>query len=61
MNGAVPTSVNIRSGSYPIVTAMYAVTCDENTNENIDLLLRWILPEEGRYIIEETGYAGISD
>ena len=34
---------------------------EENTNENVDLLLQWILSEEGQYIIEETGYVGVSD
>ena len=33
----------------------------KNTNENVDLLLQWILSEEGQYIIEETGYVGVSD
>ena len=61
VDGVTPTAENIRNGSYPIVTPMYAVTYEENTNENVDLLLQWILSEEGQYIIEETGYVGISD
>ena len=27
----------------------------------LDLLLEWILSEEGQYIIEETGYVGIAN
>lgn len=61
VNGIAPTAENIRNGSYPIVTPMYAVTYEENTNENVDLLLQWILSEEGQYIIEETGYVGVSE
>ena len=61
VDGVAPTAENIRNGSYPIVTPMYAVTYEENTNENVDLLLQWILSEEGQYIIEETGYVGIAD
>lgn len=61
VDGVAPTAENIRNGSYPIVTPMYAVTYAENTNENVDRLLEWILSEEGQYIIEETGYVGISD
>ena len=61
VDGIAPTAENIRNGSYPIVTPMYAVTYEENTNENVDLLLQWILSEEGQYIIEETGYVGVSD
>ena len=61
VDGVAPTAENIRNGSYPIVTPMYAVTYEENTNENVDLLLQWILSEEGQYIIEETGYVGITE
>lgn len=61
VDGVAPTAENIRNGSYPIVTPMYAVTYEENTNENVDKLLQWILSEEGQYIIEKTGYVGISD
>ena len=60
VDGVAPTAENIRNGSYPIVTPMYAVTYEENTNENVDLLLQWILSEEGQYIIEETGYVSIN-
>ncbi len=63
VDGAEPTAENIRNGSYPIVTPIYAVTyaenTNENTNENTDRLLEWILSEEGQYIIEKTGYVGI--
>ena len=61
IDGVAPTAENIRNGSYPIVTPMYAVTFEENTNENVDLLIQWILSEEGQYIIEETGYVGVTD
>ena len=60
VDGVAPTAENIKNGSYPIVTPIYAVTYEENTNENVDKLLDWILSEEGQYIIEETGYVGIS-
>ena len=61
VDGVAPTAENIKNGSYPIVTPMYAVTYEENTNENVDLLLQWILSEEGQYIIEETGYVGVTN
>ena len=60
VDGVAPTAENIENGSYPIVTPIYAVTYDENTNENVDKLLEWILSEEGQYILEETGYVGIT-
>lgn len=60
IDGVAPTAENIRNGSYPVVTPIYAVTYEENTNKNVDKLLDWILSEEGQYIIEETGYVGIA-
>ena len=60
IDGVAPTAENIKNGSYPIVTPIYAVTYEENTNENVDSLLQWILSEEGQYILEETGYVGIA-
>ena len=59
VDGVAPTAENIKNGSYPIVTPIYAVTYEENTNETVERLLEWILSEEGQYIIEETGYVGI--
>ena len=61
VDGVLPTAENIRNGSYSVVTPIYAVTYEENDNENVDRLLQWILSEEGQYIIEETGYVGIAD
>ena len=59
VDGVAPTAENIKNGKYPIVTPIYAVTYEEQTNENVNKLLDWILSEEGQYIIEETGYVGI--
>ena len=61
IDGAAPTSENIRNGSYPILTPIYAVTYKENQNGNVDKLLEWILYDEGQYIINETGYVGIKN
>ena len=61
IDGVAPTAENIKNGSYPIVTPIYAVTYEENTNENVDRLLQWILSKEGQHIIEATGYVGVAD
>ena len=61
IDGAAPTSENIRNGSYLILTPIYAVTYKENQNGNVDKLLEWILSDEGQYIINETGYVGIKN
>ncbi len=60
VDGVAPTAENIRNGSYSVVTPIYAVTYEGNTNKNVARLLDWILSEEGQYIIEETGYVGIA-
>ncbi len=59
IDGTAPTAENIRNGSYPVVTPIYAVTYKENENKNVGKLLDWILSDEGQSIINETGYVGI--
>ena len=61
IDGIAPTAENIRNGSYPVVTPIYAVTYKENENKNVGKLLDWILSDEGQSIINETGYVGIKD
>ncbi len=58
IDGAMPTVENIKNGTYPIVTEIYAVTYTENENENVKKFTEWMLSEEGQYIIEKTGYVG---
>ena len=60
IDGVAPTVENIKNGSYPITTSLYAVTYEGNDNENVDKLLEWVLSEEGQEIIEETGYVGVA-
>lgn len=56
LNGVYPSAENIRNGSYPIVVQFYAIYRADNTNENIPVLIDWILSEEGQKIIEDNGY-----
>lgn len=59
IDGVAPTVESIKSGSYPIVTPVYAVTYENNPNPNVEVLINWMLSDEGQYIIEQTGYVGI--
>lgn len=59
LNGVYPSAENIQNGSYPIIAEFYAIYRADNTNENIPVLIDWILSEEGQTIIEETGYVRI--
>ncbi len=59
LNGVYPSSENIQNGSYPIVAQFYAIYRADNENENIQVLIDWILSEEGQQLIEESGYVPI--
>lgn len=61
IDGVAPTKENIQSGAYPIIAPLYAVTYEGNANENVQNLIEWMLSDEGQYIIEQTGYVGISE
>ena len=59
VDGVCPSSENIKNRSYPIITEFYAIYRSDNENENIPLLIDWLLSEEGQELIEKTGYVGI--
>lgn len=59
LNGVYPSAENIQNGSYPIIAKFYAIYRADNDNENIQILIDWILSREGQTIIEESGYVSI--
>ena len=59
LNGVYPSEENIRNRSYPVVAQFYAIYRADNDNENIPVLIDWLLSEEGQTLIEETGYVRI--
>ena len=61
IDGIAPTVENIKTEKYPVITPIYAVTYEGQTNANVDILLQWILSEEGQEIIEKTGYVGVGE
>jgi len=60
MNGVYPSEENIRSGSYPIIARFYAIYRADNENENIPVLIDWLLSDEGQELIEKSGYVRIN-
>lgn len=60
LNGVYPSAENIRNRSYPIVAQFYAIYRADNTNENIPVLIDWILSDEGQELIEKSGYVRIN-
>jgi phosphate transport system substrate-binding protein len=59
LNGVYPSAENIRNRTYPIVAQFYAIYRADNENKNIDILIDWLLSEEGQRLIEEAGYVRI--
>ena len=59
VNGAEPSTENIRNGRYPFVADFYAVTKGE-PDGNSKLLINWILSRQGQELIEKTGYTPLS-
>lgn len=60
INGIYPNRENIINNTYPICAQFYAVTT-QNSNPKCAEIIKWILSEQGQYIIEETGYVGIGN
>lgn len=56
VNGVYPDKENISSGKYPVTVDFYAVYRKDNTNPNVDLMLDWILSDDGQEIVEKSGY-----
>ena len=60
LNGIFPSAENIQNGSYPITTKFYAIYRADNDNENIPVLIDWLLSEEGQSLVERSGYVPLS-
>jgi len=60
LDGWYPSVENIQNRSYPIVAQFYAIYRADNNNENVPVLIDWLLSEEGQELIEKTGYVRIN-
>lgn len=60
INGVEPTNENIKNGSYPITTPIYAVTYEGNPNKNIPIFIDWVLGEQGQELLEKSGYCPVN-
>ena len=58
IDGVAPTAENIRNGSYPITTTLYAVTRKGEEKPYVRELLNWITSEQGQELVEKSGYVG---
>lgn len=60
LNGVCPNAENISAGTYPIVAQFYAIYRADNENENIPVLIDWLLSDEGQTVIEQSGYVRLN-
>ena len=71
LNGIAPTRENVANGSYPYSSEFYAVTAATavtagtaetagTENPNADAFIKWILSEQGQYLVEKTGYTPLN-
>jgi phosphate transport system substrate-binding protein len=61
VDGIPPTPETIRSGAYPHVVNLYAVTLKDNPNPHIAPFLEWMQGEQGQELIEKTGYVRLQN
>ena len=54
-----PSIENIKSGKYPYTVNFYLVTRKDVKNKNLDMLIEWILSDEGQEVVEKTGYVPV--
>ncbi len=56
VDGVAPTVENIRSGEYPLITQLYAVTRKGEKNPNVAIFLDWVTSGQGMELVEKAGY-----
>ena len=56
VDGVEPTEPNIRNGSYPITSTLYAISLRGSDNPNVASLLDWIQSPQGMELVEKSGY-----
>ena len=60
VDGVMPSKNAIRSREYVFTTEVYAVIREDTANDSNAFRLRdWLLTDEGRSVIEESGYIPI--
>jgi phosphate transport system substrate-binding protein len=61
IDGVEPTDENIRAGSYPYTTEVYAVTLHNLPEESLEFQLKtWLGTSAGKQLIEKSGYVPIN-
>lgn len=58
VDGVYPSPENVKTGAYPFVTEMYAVTNGAPAG-SAKALIDWILSPQGQKMVEDTGYCPV--
>lgn len=56
VDGVYPDAEAIRDGSYPLSGNLYAITVKGNENPMVEPFLEWMTGEQGKLIVNRTGY-----
>ena len=57
IDGVEPTVENIRAGTYPLCSTLYAIRLKSNTeNPNVNALWDWLQTDQAAELIEKSGY-----
>ena len=59
LDGAYPDREHIAYGSYPLASSFYAIYRRDNDNEQVPVLIDWLLSDEGQSLIEQAGYVPV--
>ena len=59
LNGVDPTQANIRSGRYPYVVNLYAITLKKPSNPHVLPFIEWMQGPEGQELLEKVGYVSL--
>ena len=60
IDGIEPALENIRNGSYPFISTLYAVTRKGEANPNVQTLLSWLTGDTAQRLLEASGYVGLN-
>jgi phosphate transport system substrate-binding protein len=59
LDGVTPTKENIQSGRYPLRGNCYAITLG-NESDTVKAFIEWMRSSQGQYLVEQSGYTGIT-
>lgn len=61
VDGVYPDTESIKNGTYPATVDLVCATLESNKKPNVQKMMNFILSDDGQEIIEQTGYAALTD